>query len=258
MIDVNALLSVGCHSRVTVGIGLQEAQLSLAQHKLASRGCKVQLKRFNDSHELVMSLRDGEIDAAVRGTLGSSRTLQELKASFALREVMRTAVLEGATGKQFLLTPVGIDEGTDRQSRLALAIASVKYFASSGWSVKCGVLSKGRIEDSGRGTEIRASIDDGDRIVDSLRAKGYTAEHFAILIEDAVRDSDLVIAPDGVSGNLIFRTLHFVGGCKAFGAPVVNLSRVFVDTSRSKEDFTDSVLLAAGLVVTRSKTSSRP
>jgi predicted methyltransferase MtxX (methanogen marker protein 4) len=120
------------------------------------------------------------------------------------------------------------------------------------------VLSKGRIEDSGRGTEIRASIDDGDRIVDSLRAKGYTAEHFAILIEDAVRDSDLVIAPDGVSGNLIFRTLHFVGGCKAFGAPVVNLSRVFVDTSRSKEDFTDSVLLAAGLVVTRSKTSSRP
>ena len=258
MIDVNALLSVGCRSRIAVGIGLQEAQLSLTQQKLSSLGCKVRLKRFNDSHELVMSLRDGDIDAAVRGALGSSRTLQELKASFGVREIMRTAVLEDANGKQFLLTPVGIDEGTDRQSRIALALASVTYFSSSGWSMKCGVLSKGRTEDSGRGSDIRTSIEDGDRIVDSLRAKGHAAEHYAILIEDAVRDSDLVIAPDGVSGNLIFRTLHFVGGCKAYGAPVVNLSRVFVDTSRSKSDFSDSVLLAAGLVETRSKTVNRP
>ena len=255
---MNALLSVGCRSRIRLGIGLQEAQLSITLQKLMALGCKVRLKRFNDSHELAISLRDGEIDAAVRGTLGSSRTLQELKASFGVREIMRTAVLEDVSGKQFLLTPVGIDEGTDRQSRIALALASITYFSSSGWSVKCGVLSKGRTEDSGRGSEIRASIEDGDRIVDSLRSKGHIADHYAILIEDAVRNSDMVIAPDGVSGNLIFRTLHFVGGCKAFGAPVVNLSRVFVDTSRSKSDFSDSVLLAAGLVETRSKSVNRP
>ncbi len=257
MIDVSALLSLGCRSAVAVGIGLQEAQLSLTLRRLSSLGSKVRLKRFNDSHDLVMSLRDGDIDAAVRGTLGSSRTLQEMKSSFGVREIMRTAVLEDVNGKQFLLTPVGIDEGTDRLSRIALALATVTFFSYSGWSMKCGILSKGRMEDSGRGSEIRASIEDGDRIVDFLRTKGYVAENYAILIEEAVRDSDLVIAPDGVTGNLIFRTLHFVGGCRAYGAPVVNLSKVFVDTSRSKSDFSDSVLLAAGLVETRNKSVNR-
>jgi putative methanogen marker protein 4 len=257
LIDVNSLLSVGCHSRIAVGIGLQEAQLSLAQQKLSSLGCKVRLKRFSDSHEMARSLLDGDIDAAVRGTLGSSRTLQELKASFGVREIMRTAVLEDADGKQFLLTPVGIDEGMDRISRTALALASIAYFSSSGWTIRCGVLSKGRTEDSVRGSDIRASIEDGDRIVASLRAKGHAAEHYAILIEEAVRDSDMVIAPDGVSGNLIFRTLHFLGGCKAYGAPVVNISKVFVDTSRSKSSFSDSVLLAAGLVEKRRSAASR-
>ncbi len=215
------------------------------------------MKRFGDPHELVTSLRDGEIDAAVRGAIGSLRILQELKSSFGVREIMRTAVLEDANGKHFLLTPVGIDEGTDRQSRIALALASVTYFSSSGWSLKCGVLSKGRTDDSGRGSDIRTSLEDGVRMVDSLRAKGLVAEHYEILIEDAVRDSDLLIAPDGVSGNLIFRTLHFLGGCKAYGAPVVNLPRVFVDTSRSKSDFSDSVMLAAGLAETRSKATNR-
>lgn len=254
---MNALLSIGCRSKIAVGIGLQEAQLSITQQKLSSLGCKVRLKRFGDPHELVTSLRDGEIDAAVRGTLGSLIILQELKSSFRVREIMRTAVLEDANGKQFLLTPVGIDEGIDRQSRIALALASVSYFSSSGWSMKCGVLSKGRTDDSGRGSDIRTSLEDGVRIVDSLRAKGLVSEHYEILIEDAVRDSDLLIAPDGVSGNLIFRTLHFLGGCKAYGAPVVNLPRVFVDTSRSKSDFSDSVMLAAGLAETRSKAADR-
>jgi predicted methyltransferase MtxX (methanogen marker protein 4) len=72
-------------------------------------------------------------------------------------------------------------------------------------------------------------------------------KHFEILVEDAVKESELVIAPDGVAGNLMFRTLHFVGDRKAYGAPVVNIPKVFVDTSRGKADFSDAVRLAAGL-----------
>lgn len=248
---MNGLLSVGRRSRIVVGVGLPETQFSSAKENLSSLGCKVDLRQFNDPHDLVESLRDGLIDAAVRGTLSSSGTLQELKAAFGLKEIMRTAILEDSNGKPFLLTPVGIDEGTDWQSRLALSLASIDYFSQSGWSMNCGILSKGRMEDVDRGLEIRASIEDGGRLVESLRAKGLTAVHYAILIEDAVKESDLVIAPDGVSGNLIFRALHFVAGCKAYGAPVVNLGRVFVDTSRSKSDFADSILLAAGLAETR-------
>jgi putative methanogen marker protein 4 len=195
----------------------------------------------------VSSLRDGEIDAAVRGTLSSSAVLTELKRAFSLPEVLRVAVLEDHGGRPFLLAPVGIDEGMDMQSRLTLARATVKYFEPTGWSIRTGVLSKGRTEDASRGEAIRRSLDEGEQIAAAIRADGGAASHYSILIEDAVKECDLVLAPDGVSGNLMFRTLHFVGGGRAYGAPVVNMDRVFVDTSRGKKDFADSVMLAAGL-----------
>jgi predicted methyltransferase MtxX (methanogen marker protein 4) len=109
------------------------------------------------------------------------------------------------------------------------------------------VLSKGRAEDASRGREIRKSLGEGEGIAKTLVEQGIQAKHYSILLEESVRESDFVVAPDGVTGNLIFRTLHFVGGGKAYGAPFVNLPEVFVDTSRSKAEFSDSVLLAAGL-----------
>ncbi len=193
-------------------------------------------------------MRTGEIDCAVRGTLSSVKVLEELRHAFSLKQVMRTAILEDFRGKQFLLAPVGIDEGMDRRSRLELAEKSIDYFSALGWIVRIGVLSKGREEDWERSTEIEASLRDGEWLVEALKRENREAEHYSILVEDAVSKSDLVLAPDGVSGNLIFRSMHFLGGGKAYGAPVVNMSSVFVDTSRAKCDFSDSVLLAAGLV----------
>ncbi|HJX04239.1 MAG TPA: hypothetical protein VJ489_00305, partial [Thermoplasmata archaeon] len=71
---------------------------------------------------------------------------------------------------------------------------------------------------------------------------------YAILLEDALKRSDVILAPDGVIGNIIFRSLHLVAGAKAYGAPILNIPTVFVDTSRAKADYLDSVLFAAGLV----------
>lgn len=190
-------------------------------------------------------MRSGDLDAAVRGTLSSSAVLSEIKQAFDVDEIMRAAVMESR--KPFVLAPVGIDEGMDAASRLRMAEQTLRYFAGVGWKLRVGVLAKGRPEDRSRGSEIERSIADGEMIASSLTDRGYDARHYAILVEDAVRDCDLVLAPDGVSGNLMFRTLHFVGGAKAYGAPVVNLEKVFVDTSRAKEDFSEPVMLAAAL-----------
>jgi len=131
--------------------------------------------------------------------------------------------------------------------RIELVKSTIEYFAPVGWKLKVGVLSKGRPEDSSRGREIRRSLDDGESMTKRLNEMGIPAKHYSILLEESVREADLVVAPDGVTGNLIFRSLHFVGGGRAYGAPVVNVPEVFVDTSRSKVDFSDAILLAAGL-----------
>ncbi len=245
MIDLGALLERGCKSHSRVGIGLSGDILEKTLGRLRLAKCSVGVEGFGDAHTLVESLRSGELDAAVRGTLDSSAVLLEIKKSFDVGEIMRAAVMGSET--PFILAPVGIDEGMDVASRLRIAENTLRYFARIGWGLRVGVLSRGRSEDHSRGEEIRKSLEDGDAITASLRSKGHDARHFTILVEEAVRESDLVLAPDGVSGNLMFRTLHFVGGARALGAPVVNLDSIFVDTSRSKEDFSESVILAAAL-----------
>lgn len=253
MMDVASLLKAGCRSPVRIGIGLAGDVLDETNRRLESRGCRFDLISFNDPAALVSALAEGKVEAAVRGTLSSVKVLSEIKKRFAVDEVMRTAILADDQGKEFLLTPVGIDEGRDLDGRLRLVRTTMEYFSALGWTMSVGVLSRGRLEDKHRGEDIRSSIEEGEQMVETLRSEGRDAKHFAILIEEAVGASDLVVAPDGVTGNLIFRAMHFVGGGKAYGAPVVNIEKVFVDTSRSKEDFSDSAQLAAGLAEARSR-----
>ncbi len=240
-------MSRGRASEATVGIGLPEHLLSATAARLHGLGCPVRLEGYGAPKELVLALKEGRVDAAVRGTMPSSEAMSELKSAFGIDEVMRVAILADRMRKPFLLAPVGIDEGRGPRERLALAVATSDYFGRLGWSLTVGVLSKGREEDAGRGDDIRRSLDEGDALASELARSGLDARHYAILVERAVSERDLVIAPDGVSGNLMFRALHLVGGCEAYGAPVVNLRRVFVDTTRAKSDFSDAVMLAAGL-----------
>jgi len=236
-----------------VGVGVSEGVARAIERNLRSAKCKVEIFDFTSPQRLVRSLKDGDVDAAVRGTLRSSEIIRQLKKSYSLREVMRTAVLEDSRGRQFLLMPVGIDEGSNYRSRKSLVMETLSFFSPMDWKLSVGILSKGRSEDRNRGSGIRRSLEEGERMVKDLRLKGIDAKHFEILIEKAAKESDLVVAPDGVSGNLIFRSMHFLGGTKAYGAPVVNIPDVFVDTSRAKADFTDSVLLAAGLARARAR-----
>lgn len=245
--DVPGLMSSGCQSEAVVGIGVSPGVFQATVARLVERACTVRLERFDSPRELVEALRDGRIDAAVRGSVPSSEAVSGLKENFGLNGLMRVALLADRTGRPFLLAPVGIDEGRDLPERRAIALAAAEYFGKVGWRPSVGVLSKGRAEDADRGEEIRLSLREGEELAAELSASGLDAQHYSILVERAVAERDMVIAPDGVAGNLMFRTLHLVGGCEAFGAPVVNMGRVFVDTTRAKADFSDAVMLAAGL-----------
>jgi len=192
---------------------------------------------------LVSDLMTGAIDAAVRGTLPANATLQALKISAGVDHLERIALLETAGGKKFLFAPVGIDEGWTIADKLALIRKGRVIARRFGLSEKVGVLSGGRFGDVGRHTIVDRSMADAE-----LVAKLGDAVHYEILIEDAIESCGLIIAPDGISGNLVFRTLAFLGAGHGHGALVVNLDRIFVDTSRASPDYTNALLLAAALL----------
>ena len=154
----------------------------------------------------------------------------------------RIALLETVHGKKFLLTPVGVDEGWTVPEKLEL-IKKGRVIAKKFGLPKNGILSGGRLGDIGRHPQVDASMAEAE-----LVARLGDAAHCEILIEDAVETCGLIIAPDGISGNLVFRTLTFLGGGLGHGAPVVNISRIFVDSSRASPNYANALLLAASLL----------
>ncbi len=196
---------------------------------------------------LIELLRDGTIDAAVRGTVSARKTLQILKEQTGLRQVHRAALLSTVEGAQFFLTPVGIDEGNSVRVRATLAIQTAKLLDSLRVAPTIGILSGGRAEDKGRARTVDRTLEHAEQLTRKLSASGLEATNYGILIEEAIQSSNVLVAPDGITGNLIFRTLTLVGGGKGYGAPVLATKYPFVDTSRSGFAFGNAIIMASAL-----------
>jgi putative methanogen marker protein 4 len=192
---------------------------------------------------LANDLAAGRIDAAIRGTLPANNTLSALKKAFGVDHLERAALLETPDGHRFFLAPVGVDEGWTVSEKVALACKARTLAEKLGLPAKIGVLSGGRLGDVGRHPLVDRSLADAELV--ARLARGV---HCEILIEDAIRDCGVLIAPDGVSGNFIFRTLTFLGSGHGHGAPVLNIGKIFVDTSRATSNYANAIRLAEYLL----------
>lgn len=243
MITTSEELLSGPLPDVTVGIG----RGSDKGHVEASAEGQDGVVIYDDPEALVTDLASGRIDAAVRGDMPSDVLLPLLKRALGLDRLERVVLMEPIGGKLFLLAPVGIDEGWTDAARAGIAMRAAGFAAAIGMDPRIAVMSGGRRNDRGRCPAVDRSLDSALEVTRILQGAGCDAYHCEILVEDAIKEAGIVIAPEGITGNIMFRTLHFVGGAKALGAPVVNADRVFVDTSRAKTDYRDSIALAKRL-----------
>lgn len=237
------LLSGGIPDAV-VGIG-RGTDRGLVEASAEAAGGRVTV--YDDPERMVADLVNGRIDAAVRGDMPSDVLLPILKRGLGLQRLERVVLLEPIGGKLFMLAPVGIDEGWTDDQRFDIARRAAEFAGRVGMNPRIAVMSGGRCEDRGRCEAVDRSIDSALAVAGRLKEAGYDAYHSQILVEDAIAEAGIIIAPEGITGNIMFRTLHFVGGAQALGAPVVNSDKVFVDTSRVKTDYRDSIALARKL-----------
>ena len=197
----------------------------------------------NPEESLITDLFSGQIHAAIRGTLESHKTLKFLKEKAGVKELERIVLLETPDGHKFFLAPVGVDEGWSVEQKISIINRSKIFCKMFGLSDTVAILSGGRLTDIGRHPVVDQTLADGELI-----ARLTGAIHYGILIEEAVKTSGLIIAPDGISGNLIFRTLLFLGRGRSHGAPVLNIGKIFVDTSRVNPDYHYALNLASVLI----------
>jgi len=257
---IRGLARLAARSKSRVGIGVGWANPNLERAVARAR-------RFSDvvfvgnvrgaggdvvltsepEQKLVEMLVDGTIDAAVRGTISARKTLQQLKRQTGAHQMCRSALLSSSDARQFFLLPVGIDEGTSMSERAHLVMKTAKLLSALNVAPKVGVLSGGRSEDKGRTEAVDLTLASAEALTKRLCNVGIDATNYNILIEDAVKSSNILVAPDGVTGNLIFRTLILLGGGKGHGAPFFGIPYTFVDTSRSGAAFGDAIIMAGAL-----------
>lgn len=231
-----------------IGIGsLQGSERVQNSVKVANEIGYGKAEIFYDPVSLAQALKDGRIDAAVRGDLDSNKAMHAVKEVFGLERILRVAMVQPRGEHIFFLAPVGIDEGANADEKLEFVELAVPMLRRMGIEPRIGIMSGGRISDLGRSAFVDKTINEAQVMVGTLKSKGYDAEDVQILIEDAVQNKDLIIAPDGISGNLIFRCIHLVDGGRSMGAPILNIPKVFIDTSRAKPDYIDSIALASAL-----------
>lgn len=175
------------------------------------------------------------ISCVVRGSLGSSKFLKILKISLNISEVARLALLETYKGQQFFFGPVGIDECNNIKNKKIFLEKAIKVLEALNLKPKISILSGGRVGDLGRNPDVDKTINEAKELVDYFKLEHPKLEinHDEILIEKAIDDkSNLIIAPNGISGNLIYRTLVHLGGGKAYGAIYMDIGHIIIDTSR--------------------------
>jgi putative methanogen marker protein 4 len=185
--------------------------------------------------EILSYLSKGLISCVVRGSLGSSKFLQSLKTSLNISEVARLALLETYKGQQFFFGPVGIDECNNIKSKKMFLEKAIKMLETLNLEPKISILSGGRVGDLGRNPSVDKTINEAKELVDYFKLEHPKVEinHAEILIEKAINDkSNLIIAPNGISGNLIYRTLVHLSGGKAYGAIYMDIGQIIIDTSR--------------------------
>ena len=263
---IDSLKRVAKSRKARIGIGIWQADPELIASLQSAReyadlvvvgdpDCDCSLECISSQEpwkDLVRLLAQGRIDGAVRGNLPAGRTMRAIADQFSVR-VRRLALLE-VSGWAFLLGPVGIDEGETAADRLELLMGGAGFLRCLGLQPRGAVLSGGRMEDRGRCEKVDRSLLEGELIAAQAREAGLQAEHRGILIESC-RGDDIVIAPEGVSGNLIFRTLLLLCGASSYGAPVL-MDRVFVDSSRARGGFDGPVMLASSMVAMMEKLES--
>ncbi|MFX1573512.1 MAG: methanogenesis marker protein Mmp4/MtxX [Promethearchaeota archaeon] len=216
---------------------------------------KFRLIDCTDPEEYIFEfLYDNTINVIVRGSLSSNKFLKILKDKSNITEINRLALLETIKGHQFFYGPVGIDECNTLEKKKIYIENALKEFANLGIVPKVSILSGGRVSDIGRDNRVDKTIKEAENLVETLKMRHYdlNISHDEILIENAIeKKSNLIIAPDGISGNLIYRTLVHLGGGKAYGAIYIGIDKIIIDTSRVGKSSEIHGALLLGLALSR-------
>ena len=232
---------------IAIGVGENE-NIIQACHIFKEKHPKTNLKLIYRDEDLVKAVLDDKIHGVVRGSLPASNIIRELKENYA--NISRATYVNGDK-YEFLLTPVGIDEGETVEDKFEIVKHCIDFLKKLGKKPKIAILAEGREDDFGRGDEVSKSITESKRLTKLIEENtSEEVKNYYILVEKAINDNcNIIIAPNGRVGNIIFRTLVLLNSWPSYGAVTFGMDKIYIDTSRDQsiEGYVRSLTLANDL-----------
>ena len=260
--------------RIVAGLGENENIIKASNELNEIDDLEISLVKTED--ELIEAFKNPEIDAVIRGSLKASKVIKAIKEFKSDKTINRTTYIntedeEGFSNNyEFLLAPVGIDEGKNIEEKIILAVQAADFIQYLGKKPKIAVLAEGRKDDLGRSERIDESLISSDeltnRLIETFKeldnfdndsdeiSKNYSIKNYYILLEQAIEDGyNIILANDGIFGNIMFRTLVLLDKWPSYGAVTLGIDEIFIDTSRDQtvEGYVRSLKLAYNLAKLR-------
>ena len=201
---------------IAIGVGENE-NIIQACHIFKEKHPKTELKLIYKDEDLVKAVLDDKIDGVVRGSLPASNIMKELKEHYP--NLSRATYVNGKD-YEFLLSPVGIDEGVSVEDKFEIAMNCCDFLKKLGKTPKM------------------------------IEETSEDVTNYFILIEKAMKDNcNVIIAPNGRVGNIIFRTLILLNSWPSYGAVTFGIDKTYIDTSRDQsiEGYVRSLILVNDL-----------
>ena len=256
--------------RIVTGLGENENIIKASNQLKDIDDLEITLVKTED--ELIEAFKNPEIDAVIRGSLKASKVIKATKECKSDKTINRTTYINTEDDEsfskdyEFLLAPVGIDEGKNIEEKVTLAIQAANFIQYLGKKPKIAILAEGRKDDLGRSERIDESLISSEELTNKLIetfkelgnfdndsdevSKNYSIKNYYILLEQAIEDGyNILLANDGIFGNIMFRTLVLLDKWPSYGAVTLGIDEIFIDTSRDQtvEGYVRSLRLAYNL-----------
>ena len=256
--------------RIVAGLGENENIIKASNELNEIDDLEITLVKTED--ELIEAFKNPEIDAVIRGSLKASKVIKAIKEFKSDKTINRTTYINTEDDEsfskdyEFLLAPVGIDEGKNIEEKVTLAIQAANFIQYLGKKPKIAVVAEGRKDDLGRSERIDERLISSDELTNRLiepfneldnfdndsaeLSKNYSIKNYYILLEQAIEDGyNILLANDGIFGNIMFRTLVLLDKWPSYGAVTLGIDEIFIYTSRDQtvEGYVRSLRLAYNL-----------
>lgn len=280
MISTIEKLALKTNAKIAIGVGtdkrlsgrtiagaMQSKIKKFANPVLVSREISSQLDietiiTKTPEKELLTLLKTNKVDAIVRGSLQAADMIKIIQQGLTIiskEEITgnRLALIENPiAGHSFFLSPVGIEEGHTLNDKAKIISQGIKLLSLLDIEPNIAVLAAGiRETDLGRHHLADQTIDDAEFLLNKFSNESKISTP-GILIEQAIDNrKNLIIAMDGISGNLLYRTLVHVGSHQSYGAALLlpqknGQNYVYIDTSHrgTVHDYQRAIMFASALV----------